>query len=237
MSKRSSGCLGVISLIVSVVSLVIALLATTSGKSAESYILDSATPTCSDPNWLVQVPDDQISVSAFYYYQSDTPDHTINGDPNTAWLQWWPTADFGGNRPTDNYIEWDFSPLMYNLRLICVADGFNSNIVAYDSTEPIRKATIYLGGNDCPIYGKTFSNNGFMGGFPAEWQPVKVLCRASLVRLVVDSTYSAVTPLCEPSPLGAGTTECRPLTGISQVKFYYSPDWLSSISWSAPTKQ
>jgi hypothetical protein len=237
MNGRSGGTLAVISLIVSVASLVIALLATTSGKSTEAFLLNSGTPTCSDPNWLVQVPDNQIAVSAFYVYGAHSSDLTIDGNQNTAWLQWWPTTGFGNNKPQDNYIEWDFSPLKYNLRLICIVDGWNQNIVTFDSIEPIRKASFDLQSTGCPVYQKTFNDNGYMGGLVAEWQPVKIRCRASQVRLVVDSVYNAVSPLCVAPPFGTGTTECRPLTGITEIRFYYSPDWLSGAGWSAPTKQ
>ena len=152
-------------------------------------------------------------------------------------MQWWPTTDFHNNKPADNYILWNFYPFNYNLRLICIADGWNQDILTYNGVELIRKATIDLGSNVCPVYVKKFNNNGFMGGLPAEWQQVKVLCKTSQVRLVVDSTYDAANPLCVSPPPHTGITECKLLTGISEVRFYYSPDWLSWVGWSAPTKQ
>jgi hypothetical protein len=227
---------GTISGLLAVSGIVIGLSATAGGKSTESYLVGNGTPTCADPKWLLQVPDSQIYASAFYVQEPFSAGQTVADNTSMAWLQWWPTTNFAGNKPADNYIQWDFYPFNYNLRLICVVDGWNQNIVAYDSTEPIRKATIYLG-DGCPVYQETFSNNGFMGGFPAEWQQVKVLCKTSVVHLVVDSTYNAAKPLCATPPSGVGTTECRPLTGISEVRIYYSPDWLSWVGWSAPTKQ
>lgn len=227
----------VISAFVAGTGLVLAISSTAGGKSTESYVMGSGTPSCADPKWLLQVPDSQIYASAFYVHEPFSANKTVDGDQNTAWLQWWPTTDFAGNKPGLNYIQWIFSPSTYNLRLICVADGWNQDIVAYDSTKPIRAATIRFGGNGCPVYQKTFSNNGFAGGLPAEWQQVNVLCRTSQVRLVVDSTYNAVTPLCVAPPSNMGTAKCEPLTGISEIRFYYSPDWLWWVEWSAPIKQ
>jgi hypothetical protein len=223
--------------LVAISGLVLAVSTTSSGKSAESYVLGRGTPTCADPKWLLQVPDSQIAVTAFYYHQPYSADLTIDGSQSTAWLQWWPTTDFNGYKPGDNYIRWDFSPVQYNLRLICIADGWNRDILAWSATEPIRRATIKLGSNGCPAYEKKFSNNGFLGGFPAEWQQVRVLCRTSVVSLVVDSTYKAASPLCVSLPPGVGITGCRPLTGISEVRFYYSPGVLQWVGWSASTKQ
>jgi hypothetical protein len=223
--------------IITLFGLVLAVSTNSSGRSAESYLLGSGTPTCADPKWLLQVPDSQIAVTAFYYHRPYSADLTKDGDQATAWLQWWPTTDFGGYKPGDNYIRWDFSPVQYNLRLICIADGWNRDILAWSATEPIRRATINLESNGCPVYEKKFSNKGFMGGFPAEWQQVRVLCRTSVVRLVVDSTYNAATPLCVPLPSSIGITGCRPLTGMSEVRFYYSPDVLEWVGWSARTKQ
>ena len=224
----------VIAVLATVLGLVLAIMATASGKSAKSYLTSSGTPTCADPKWLLQVPDNQIYPNAFYVYEPFSAKQTIEDNQNTAWLQWWPTTDFGGNKPEDNYIQWDFYPSSYNLRLICIIDGWNRDMAAYDSTEPVRKATISLTGNGCPVYEKKFTNNGFMGVGPAEWQQVNVLCRTSRVRLVVDSTYNAVNPFCAALP---GTTDCKPLTGISEVRFYYSPDLLSWAGWGASTKQ
>ena len=219
-----------------VLGIVIGLWTTAGGKSAESYLTSSGTPTCANPKWLLQVPDSQIYANAFYVHEPYSANLTIDGDQNTAWLQWWPTTDFNGNKPGDNNIEWDFSPFSYNLRLICIADGWNQDLLAYDSVELIRKATIVLGGNGCPVYEKEFRNNGFVGNSPAEWQQVEVLCRTSQVRLVVNSTYNAVSPRCA-TPPHEGTIGCLPLTGISEVRFYYSPDWLTWAGWSAPAKQ
>lgn len=238
MSRKKRVTIGtIISFLVGLSGLLLAISGTAGGKSAESYLTGSGTPTCADPKWLLQVPDNQIYASAFYVHEPFSADQTIDGDQSMAWLQWWPTTDFDGSKPGYNYIQWDFYPSNYNLRLICIVDGWNRDIVAYDSTEPIRKATIRLGGNGCPVYKKTFSNKGFMGDLPAEWQQVKVLCRTNQVRLVVDSTYNAVTPLCVTPPPNKGTSECTPLTGISEVRFYYSPDWLKWTGWNAPSKQ
>lgn len=236
--KRRVTVGGIISGLLAISGIVIGLLATAGGRSAESYLMDTGTPTCADPKWLLQVPDSQIYASAFYVREPYSANQTIDNNPNMAWLQWWPTKAFHGNKPADNYIQWDFSPYNYNLRLICIVDGWNQDILTYDGTELIRKAAIHLGGSRCPVYEKTFRKNGFMGGLPTEWQEVKVLCKTSVVRLVVDSTYKTVTaPLCVTLPSDIGTMRCLPLTGISEVRFYYSPDLLSGVGWSAPIRQ
>lgn len=223
--------------LLAVLGIVIGLWTTAGGKSTEAYLTSSGTPTCANPKWLLQVPDSQIYANAFYVHEPYSANLTIDGDQNTAWLQWWPTTGFNGSKPGDNYIEWDFSPSNYNLRLICIADGWNQDLPAYDSVELIRKATIDLEVNGCPVYVKKFRNNRFTGSSPAEWQQVKVLCRTSKVRLVVNSTYNAVSPRCATPPPDERTIGCLPLTGISEVRFYYSPDWLTWARWDAPTKQ
>jgi len=238
MIGKKGGVLGKIAgALVAVFGLVLAVLTTAAGKSTEAFLLGSGNPTCADPKWLLQIPDDQISVNAFYVRQPDSADLTIDGSQNTAWLQWWPTTKFKGNKPKDNYIEWSFAPIRYNLRLICIADGWNQDIVAWSSTELIRRATINLKSDGCPIYKKKFNNDGFVRGSPDEWQQVKVHCKTSKVHLVVNATYNAVTPLCVPLQPSKATTDCVPLTGITEIRFYYSPDVLSAVGWNAPSKQ
>jgi hypothetical protein len=107
----------IISGIIAVFGLVLAISTNSSGKSAESYILGSGTPTCANPKWLLQVPDSQIAVTAFYYHRPYSADQTIDGNQSTAWLQWWPTTDFGGYRPGDDYIRWDFSRVHSRVRV------------------------------------------------------------------------------------------------------------------------
>ena len=50
MGKKMGGA---ISLILALLGIVIGLWATSGGKAVGSYILESGTPTCSDPKWLL----------------------------------------------------------------------------------------------------------------------------------------------------------------------------------------
>ena len=125
---------------------------------------------------------------------------------------------------------------MYNLRLICIVDGWTQDNLTYNSTEPIRQATIDLLSKQCPFYDKTFNNNGF----DIVWQPVRVSCDTSQVRLYLNSVYGAGSkaPMCVPPPPGTKAAGCRELTGISDIRFYYSPVPISLIiPWNAATKQ
>lgn len=220
---------------------------TPTGQAAKSLISHPTTPpSCSNPEWLLPVPDSQIFATSFYFAPDtlggyNTPAHTadltVDGSENTAWLQWWPTAGFHDANPRYNRIYWGF-PVAYNLRLVCIVNGWTESAVTYKGTEPIRKATINFGQATCHHYDKMLSNKGFTH----TWQPVKVSCKTRNVYLFVDSTYNAVTfngapPDCVLPPLEARTTHCTGLTGISEVRFYYSPEILSGITWSAPTKQ
>ncbi len=228
---RVIGAIG--SALLAVLGILIGLWATSGGKAVGSYVLQSGTPTCSNPKWLLLVPENntQITAHAFYEYMDHTARLTVDEDPTTAWLQWWPTTGFKDNTPQDNRIHWYLSNA-YDLRLICIVDGWPKNNPSYTRTEPIQKATIDLMNKGCPSYNKTFTDNIW------GWQQVRVACRTSDVVLYVRSTFrSAQTPYCARPPRGAGPTDCRALTGISEIKFYYSPDALTSAPWSAPTNQ
>lgn len=225
-----------IGLLLSILGIALTLILTQTGQSIKNYIANPARKaTCLHPRWLLPVPDNQISVSAFYVPRPHFANKTVDGNPNTAWLQWWPTTDFYGYEQGDNYIQWNL-PNTYNLRLICVMDGWTQDTLTYHATEPVRKAAIDLLNKHCARYSKTFYNKGFA----TIWQPVRVYCKASKVRLYVKSVYhqqAIATPYCVPPPLGTEANGCRRLTGISEIKFYYSPGPLSAVPWNAPTKQ
>lgn len=196
-------------------SVVISLAFTPTGRSVWSYLTSNTAPTCSNPGWLLQVPDNQITAYAYYEYSNHRANLTVDGDRTTAWLQWWPTADFQGNTPQDNRIHW-YLPGTYDLRLICIVDGWTQDNPSYTKTEPIRNAAIDLMNKNCHRYKPTFMDNNW------GWQPVNVTCKTSDVVLYVRSVWPAAeTPYCVDPPSGMG--DCRPLTGISEVKFYYSP--------------
>lgn len=207
-----------VGLILAIVSIAIALWPKES-ISAKNYVKNHGTPTCSDPKWLVAVPNDQISATSYYVAKPHSANLTVDGNQDTAWLQRWPTTDLPGNKPRYNRIHWDFSPNAYDLRLICIIDGWTQDYQTYESTEPIRNATIDLRTKSCPLYPATFINKGFTH----KWQEVRVLCKTSNVRLVVQSTYQTKGPWH--------------LTGISEVKFYYTPSAVMGPQWSPPVNQ
>jgi len=233
MGERGKGIATGIGLSLSIFAIALTLLLTQTGQSALTYAVDlGAKPTCLHPRWLLEVPNSQISVTAFYVPRPYFANQTVDGNLNTAWLQWWPTTDFGSYKPGDNYVQWNLSNA-YNLRLICVMDGWTQDILTYNSTEPIHKAVFDLL-DRCPLYEKTFTNKGFT----TTWQPVRVDCKTGKVRLYLKSVYrpASATPYCVPPPPGTLVTHCRKLTGISEIRFYYSPGPLSLAPWHAPVK-
>jgi hypothetical protein len=204
-----------------VAGIVVAFVVTATGHATLSRIgsiVSGAQPSCSDPKWLLQVPDNQITSSAIYVYEDHYPDLTVDGSRYTAWLQWWPTSDFKHNIPQYNRIAWSLSSSgPYDLRLICIEDGWDRDTLAYGETEAIRNAMIGLNEQQCPNHNETLSNTYLA------WQQVNVSCQTSKVTLYVKSTYRpAGIPDCVPPPVGLAAG-CRTLTGISEIKFYYSP--------------
>jgi hypothetical protein len=217
---RSSGTvLGIVGILAGIV---VAFVVTATGHSTWSRagsLISGAQPTCSDPKWLLQLPSNQIvSASAIYVHESDDPNMTIDGSRDTAWLQWWPTSDFKNYTPQNNRIAWKLSSSgTYGLRLICIVNGWAQNTLTYGKTEPIRNATIDPNNKQCPPHDETLANAYIT------WQPVNVSCKTSKVTLYVRSTYRPTRiPYCAPPPDGLAPG-CRPLTGISEIKFYYSP--------------
>jgi hypothetical protein len=201
--------------------IVVAFVVTATGHATLSRIGSLASgshPTCSDPKWLLQIPDNQITSSAIYTDEDHYPDLTIDGSRDTAWLQWWPTSDFKDNIPQYNRIAWGLSSSgTYDLRLICIVNGWSRDTLTYGETEPIKTTTIDLNNEHCPRYNENLSNTYIA------WQQVSVSCKSSKVTMYIVSTYrSAGTPYCASPPDGLATS-CRPLTGISEIKFYYSP--------------
>jgi hypothetical protein len=221
---------------------------TPTGQALKSLMVHPTTPpSCSNPEWLLQVPDNQITADSFYIAPDTVPDHgitahsadsTVDGSDNTAWLQWWPTTQFNGAELRFNRIHWEF-PSKYNIRLICVVDGWTADEITYSTTRPVRYAVINFSKRGCHHYNKTFSNKS---GFTHEWQQVSVSCDTRNVVLQVDSAYKAVTvsgisPDCVPPPPKSGPSRCTELTGISEVKFYYSPGILAPLPWRPHTNQ
>jgi hypothetical protein len=206
-------------------------------------------PSCSDPQWLLQVPDNQVSASA-YYVQSDTiprygeyhrADYTIDGDFGTSWLQFWPSPTSKLLKGSSDYIEWTF-PQRYNVRLICMVDGWTENNRTYENTFPISAATVYMTTSEIPANGPPspsgtcpsrtprfkdyLGKNGLISS-TVQWQPIKFHCLTADVVLHIDNVSEANRPNPPPGVKLYGWQ--KPLTGISEVRFYYCPNFLCAL--------
>ena len=77
----------------------------------------SAKPSCTNPLWLLQVPDSQVFASAYYEQLDQIPNYrlfhvasnTIDGDLSTSWLQPWSPATRHPSLSSSDYIEWSFA--------------------------------------------------------------------------------------------------------------------------------
>jgi hypothetical protein len=186
-------------------------------------------PTCTNPGWLMQVPDDQILANSWYaardnlqYYQTvHTPDLTVDGNVRTAWLQWWPTGGLSTNTSSGNYITWSFAQ-SYDVRLVCILNGWEEDSTTFNYVEPIERATI---GNSAPgCSGPSVKLK--VHSYSYTWNPVQLPHSHStrLLCLQISSVYRLKkTPTnCAPGP-PKHMYPCRMLTGLSEVRFYYSP--------------
>lgn len=132
--------------------IVVAFYLSATGQAALTAVRNRlARPSCSDPQWLLQVPDSNVFASAYYlqfdhlegYSSFHSASNTVDGDLNTSWLQSWPSpTTYSGARDSD-YIEWSFAQA-YNIRLICVVDGWAADLPTYRSTLPIGTASVYV---------------------------------------------------------------------------------------------
>jgi hypothetical protein len=206
-----------------------------------------AMPSCSDPQWLLQVPDNQVSASA-YYVQTDTipgykefhrPGDTIDGDLGTSWLQFWPSTTSKLGNGSSNYIEWTF-PQREDVRLICIVDGWAEDNMTYENTFPISAATVYAASSGIPpangpprsstkCHSSTPRFKDYLGkdglvSPAAQWQPIKFGCRTADIVLHIDSA-SAANRKHVPTGVKLYGWQ-KPLTGISEVRFYYCPNVL-----------
>ena len=244
--RRLDGCL--VSLITGlIVSISIAFYLTPTGQAtltAARHLL--AKPTCANQQWLLQVPDNDIFASAYYinydsipgYSTYHLPNYTIDGNIGTAWLQRLPAT---GN--TSSYIQWSFNR-RYDIRLICVVDGWAEDSRTYARTYPIGTGTFYtakpedqllrtgalVASPSCPrvtakfkdyLQTKSFVNDAY------QWQSVSVHCLTGNVVLYLDRVSE--TSVRNRRHLVWGPAE--PLTGISEIRFYYCPTilcWLST---------
>ena len=132
--------------------IVVAFYLSATGQAALTAVRHGlAKPSCSDPQWLLQVPDSDVFASAYYvqfdqlkdYSSVHSASNTVDGDLNTSWLQSWPSPTTYSGAHDSDYIEWSFAQA-YNIRLICVVDGWAADLPTYRSTLPIGTASVYV---------------------------------------------------------------------------------------------
>ena len=218
---------------------------TPTGHSAEFRVLQVAnsakSPSCTNPGWLLQVPDDQILANSWYqamdnvqdYKTLHTPDLTVDGNPRSAWLQWWPSRGIHDGPGSGNYITWSFAQ-SYDIRLVCILNGWDEDIHTFDSAEPVKSATI---GNKAPGCSGT-QTKLTTHSYTYAWNEVKLshshptsfLCLQ--ITAPYHETYKTDKLLtCAPVPQGSKGSLCRVLTGISEIRFYYSPSILDGVPY------
>jgi hypothetical protein len=108
-------------------------------------------------------------------------------------------------------------------------NGWHKDIHTYEGTALIRDALIDLKyrGEGCAGHETKFRRTGLQ-----TWQQINVRCSASHVYLYITSTYKPIGErICAYPSKDTGVSQCLDLTGISEIKFYYSPDILSAIPW------
>jgi hypothetical protein len=257
-SRRAGrGCLkdifvGILTGLIS--GIVVAFYLTPTGQAAVTAVRDGvrdqAEPTCSNPQWLLQVPDNSIFASS-YYFQKDnipsygvahTPGLTVDGNLRTAWLQFWPSPTTKSARDNSDYIEWTFSN-RYDIRLICIIDGWTEDNTTYEDTLPIGTATTYTSNSNIPAphignpvvsrqcsrSRQSFSDYLHRKGleYTFEWQPIPFRCLTNNVVLHIDgvSARSVLFRNGELADSQLGSYRA-PLAGLSEIRFYYCPSAL-----------
>jgi hypothetical protein len=228
---------GIVSGVISGAIVTFAITATghSSGVRLLQMVRLAKPPTCTNPGWLMQVPDDQILANSWYaqldrlpnYKTVHTPDLTVDGNVRTAWLQWWPTTGLSTNPSSGNYITWSFAQ-SYDVRLVCILNGWEEDSTTFNNAEPVKSATI---GNSAP---------GCLGThvklkvhtYSYTWNPVRLSHSHStrLLCLQISRVYRVKKTRinCVPGPQGH-VHPCRMLTGLSEVRFYYSPAPLDRV--------
>ena len=204
-------------------------------------------PSCGNPQWLLQVPDNQVFAWAYNIHHDKIPNYsiphvasdTIDGDLNTSWLQLWPSPSTYDGSGDSDYIQWSFAQ-PYDVRLICIVDGWSADIVTYTDTLPIGTATVYVTketlppriGSPTPSNTCTSQHASFLdylqkdGSVTAtyQWQPVPFHCVTSNVVLRIGSVSQTSIALRAKNPLYSSLGSDRvPLTGLSEIRFYYCP--------------
>jgi hypothetical protein len=250
--KRLKSTLGngwLIGIVTGLISgIVVAFYLSTTGQAALTAARHYLTkPSCGNPQWLLQVPDSEVFANA-YYIQSDqikgygsfhVASNTIDGDLGTSWLQMWPSPSTYLGAGDSDYIEWSFAQ-PYDVRLICVVDGWAADLQTYRDTLPIGTATAYVTdeavppavgspspSSTCASQHATFQDylqkNGSVTS-AYQWQPVPFHCKTSDVVLRIDGVSRTSTALRNPYLVKSSLDGYQaPLAGLSEIKFYYCP--------------
>jgi hypothetical protein len=208
-----------------------------------------ANPSCANPQGLLQVPNDQIFANAYYvqadsipgYNEYHSPDSTIDGNLGSSWLQFWPSYTTKYGKESSDYIEWSFSQ-PHNVRLICIVDGWAENNITYRRTLPIGTATIYVTNSEIPppvgspqpsgicssrtAHFRDYLERGGEMGFTDQWQPITFHCVTDNIVLHVDHVPRAWILKRPKLALEQLSGLESPLTGLSEVRFYYCPAFL-----------
>jgi hypothetical protein len=214
---------------------------TATGHSTGVRLLEMASlakaPTCTNPGWLQQVPDDQILANSWYaaldnlahYRTVHTPDLTVDGNVRTAWLQWWPTTGFSSDPSSGNYITWSFVQ-PYDVRLVCILNGWETDSTTFNSVKPVKRATL---GDSAPRCSGT-SVKLKTHTYAYTWNAVQLshshATRMLCLKIIRPYRGNEGDLRCAPGP-ARHTKSCRMLTGLSEVRFYYSPTPLNWMSY------
>lgn len=240
--------IGVVSGIIS--GAVVSFALTPTGHALAVYVFQGhPTPSCDNPKWLMQVPDDQIFANS-YYFSLDTlqdykilhvPDYSVDGDLRTSWLQWWPTTNLNQGNQADNYITWSFTT-KYSIRLICIVNGWTEDSTTYADTLPIGKATIYSSyASNAKVNNYQLCRvtpvqlNDYIYAYTYQWQGVSFHCSTNSISLQIDSVASSsikdrddLDMVPEPGP---NNKTKAPLVGLTEVRFYYAPSFLAHLPY------
>ncbi len=210
-----------------------------------------AKPSCNDPQWLLQVSDNGIFANAYYFQQDTipgyrslhTPNSTIDGDLNTAWLQFWPSPSTHSPNKNSDYIEWTF-PQRYDVRLICIVDGWTEDSTTYVATLPIGTAKVYVTNPTTAIppiglpsisdhcASRTQPFTDYLGKDGSirdsyQWQGVPFHCNTSNIVLHIMRVSNSSMNYREGHLAQAQLGKYKaPLTGLSEIRFYYCPAML-----------